>query len=68
MSKYLPTRKMVDIWVCDWEKQHSKGNQTESLEMFISKESAKYLVMKLNGDTLEEKLVGLDRLAKELGL
>jgi hypothetical protein len=35
MSKTL--RKLVDEWVIFWESQHSRGEQTESMGLFIAK-------------------------------
>jgi hypothetical protein len=40
MSKTL--RKLVEGWTNDWMKQHAKGLQTESLEMYIAHKTIEY--------------------------
>lgn len=35
-------RKQVDVWIIEWERQHSEGQQTESLEMYIAKKAIEW--------------------------
>ncbi len=44
MSKYLLSRKAVDVYTIEWEKLHSKSEQTESLTRYIAKKQAIYLL------------------------
>lgn len=44
MSKYLLSRKAVDLKIIQWERLHDKNEQKESMPMFIARQQAKYLL------------------------
>ena len=56
MSKYLLSHKNIDEFVIEWEKQHDKAEQKESLVSFISKKSAKHMLLSLKADKSVEDI------------
>jgi hypothetical protein len=66
MSRYLLSRKQVDILVENWGKAQLKGQNKESLPMFIRNQQALYMANELlNDGILGDKL---EKLRQELEL
>lgn len=64
MSKYLLSRKMVDLAIIEWERLFDKKKNTNSLAMFIRNKQAIYMADKLIEDGLISR--NLNELKKEL--
>ena len=52
MNKFIPTRKQIDEYIILWENQHDKGEQKQSLEMFIRTKTALWIFSGLKEDKI----------------
>jgi hypothetical protein len=67
MSKYILKSKQVGEFVVEWEKSYDKGEQKESLPMFIVKKQTIFLLEILieKGFNLEDAKTELKKLVNE---
>lgn len=64
MSKYLMSRKSVELAVLEWEKLHAKGTNKQSMPMFVRDRQALYMAEQLFLEGIHSEK--LEQLKKEL--
>lgn len=67
MQEYLLSRKRVDEFIVQWEKDYSKGKTKMSLEMFICRQAEKNLVSAFIGKGYSPEVAnGMTKYLEEL--
>ncbi len=64
MSKYLMSRKNIELAVLEWEKLYAKGATRQSMPMFIRDKQALYMAEQLFLEGIHSEK--LEQLKKEL--